>query len=400
MAGPITDEARRDWIQANIESDLNYLLEDAMLPLDLHYRIGMAYPAMRLFRCIADSAADLRAALIADFGLDPAAQAPAGAANRRHTAAIISCWEASRDYMVALNRMRAEAAQLQVPRRVNTTERQAMRKSVEAVFGRIPTSETPSNEYLSTKLEELEQDEPTASTSATDSTGRIILTKAKSKGKLPSTSEELRYKLRVEGWTWMLLSAKFKNRAYMLGLTTNSFNALSDYVLGDKVLELKIPIHGILGHLSPDWAIILQYELQLRRHAFKAVREDGRTINDAIQAAIRDTETKELFFTTPLALSGKVAGVKRTSSHMDVPAVVPGADRPPRKGKGKGKGKGKSKKTSWSGQLRENPANGKPICYAFNSLAGCHVVNCPREHICRKPGCGAAHSITTHNRAA
>jgi len=186
----------------------------------------------------------------------------------------------------------------------------------------------------------------------------------------------------------------------MLGLTTNSFNALSDYVLGDKVLELKIPIHGVLGHLSPDWAIILQYELQLRRHAFKAVREDGRTINDAIQAAIRDTETKELFFTTPLALSGKVAGVKRTSSHMDIPAVVPGAGRPPRKGKGKGKGKGKSKKTSWSGQLRENPANGKPICYAFNSLAGCHVVNCPREHICRKPGCGTAHSITTHTRAA
>jgi len=172
-----------------------------------------------------------------------------------------------------------------------------MRKSVEAVFGRIPTSETPSNEYLSTKLEELEQDEPTASpldeittsadstidavTSATDSTGRIILTKAKSKGKLPSTSEELRYKLRVEGWTWMLLSAKFKNRAYMLGLTTNSFNALSDYVLGDKVLELRVTIHGILGHLSPDWAIILQYELQLRRHASKAVREDGRTINCA-----------------------------------------------------------------------------------------------------------------------
>ena len=109
-----------------------------------------------------------------------------------------------------------------------------------------------------------------------------------------------------------------------------------------------------------------------------------------------NTETKELFFTTPLALSGKVAGVKRTSSHMDVPAVVPGADRPPRTGTGKGK----SKTTSWSGQLRENPANGKPICYAFNSLAGCRVANCPREHICRKPGCGAAHSITTHNRAA
>ena len=49
MAGPITDEARRDWIRADIESDLNHLLEDAVLPLDLHYRIGMAYPAMRLF---------------------------------------------------------------------------------------------------------------------------------------------------------------------------------------------------------------------------------------------------------------------------------------------------------------------------------------------------------------
>ena len=51
-----------------------------------------------------------------------------------------------------------------------------MRKSVEAVFGRILTSETPSNEYLSTKLEELEQEEPTASRldEASDSTGRIM----------------------------------------------------------------------------------------------------------------------------------------------------------------------------------------------------------------------------------
>ena len=110
-----------------------------------------------------------------------------------------------------------------------------MRRTVELAHGVVPNQEFPSVDYLSAKMEEVEQDEPTASPldevtsvdesdtqamqASVDSDGRIRITKTKHKGKLLSTTEEFRMKLRVEGTTWMLLAAKYANRGWLQGGT-------------------------------------------------------------------------------------------------------------------------------------------------------------------------------------
>ncbi|CAE7381135.1 unnamed protein product, partial [Symbiodinium sp. CCMP2456] len=127
----------------------------------------------------------------------------------------------------------------------------------------------------------------------------------------------------------------------------------------------------------------------------------------------KDTELKEVYFTTPLALASAEGGIRK---------YFKGNGKDPRKGlkgltpgKGDGKGDGKDRKGRDTGgnqgfggktpgmfagfTLLTHTPDGRQICYAFNSARGCKG-NCGRVHVCRVKGCGKQHGVHQHPGAS
>ena len=81
------------------------------------------------------------------------------------------------------------------------------------------------------------------------------------------------------------------------------FQRYVEYILGDRVNSIKVPVDNQQLALKPSWALVLQYEHRLRREACKLVNRGEQTLGDALLKVIKDPDLKEAFFTTPLALT-------------------------------------------------------------------------------------------------
>ena len=268
------DADRRVYLAEHAEADLTFLLQEAGVVLALQVTLVMAgCRNVSLFTGMADQRADLREALRVDFHIDPTAN---GAADRVQQAAVVAAWESAREYRRRDLELRAEAKSLNVARLASTQERSAMRRAVEAAYGELPLKEVPSTEYLSSKMEEVENDEPFASpldeissletaetqslTASVDPSGRLRISKAKSKGRMPSTTEELRLRLRIESNTWLFLAVKFSNRPWLQDLNPPVIARYVDYMLSEKVYELRTPQANALEPLQPPWSALLPHE--------------------------------------------------------------------------------------------------------------------------------------------
>jgi hypothetical protein len=297
-----------------------------------------------------------------------------------------------------------------------------MKKIIEKRIGIIPSSETPSPDYLAAKLEEVEANEPQASqldevtscddtetlalTANLDISGRIQVVRKKSKINMPDGPEEFRTRLRVERNAWMFLAAKHVNRNWLHGMTLDTWEKYTDFFLGNKVYRIKI----LTSDASPfplvvPWKIVLSFEWACRKDAFRLVRDQQKTLEVALQECIRDPELKELNFTTPLALGGPRTGAKRVPADAEHPIPEVKFQRKQKdkgKGKGRGKGKGQDKKGKGEGKLKllfKTP-DGREICYGYNDAKGCQREGCTRLHICRRQGCMGNHPMQEHPEAA
>ena len=115
--------------------------------------------------------------------------------------------------------------------------------------------------------------------------------------------------MRVEMYAWLCMSARYKAKAWLHGLTAAPFNRFVDYILCEKVYNIQVPSLSGDGQtkVKPDWGIILSFEHRLRKEAFKLVVRDGMTLADALHQVIHDAELKETYFTTPVALRAAMA---------------------------------------------------------------------------------------------
>ena len=409
---PITDADRRKFLADNVSSDLQYVLEEAGVSLEAQYAIAQHYRSLRVFSTIADSKADVREALKNDFGIDPAANAAA----RASVAKVVTAWEVSRELSSKEQEMKAEAKVLGLPRNLQHSERQAMIKSVEIVLGSLQESETPSNEYLALKVEECENNEPLALgldevqskfeattsmlQSSLDTSGHVRVTKTKSKGKLPEDTESLRRVLKLEGITWLCMAAKFRNKSWLHGLELANCLKYIDFILGEKVNGLKVPVDGQSVPVKPPWNIVLTYEHRLRREAFKLVQSGENTLSEALALVVKNADLKESYFTTPIALSssassGHALKWQRTGDY-EWKGKGKDKDGKGKKGKGKkGKGKGESK-DQYGQTLVSSTPDGRELCYAFNAQ-GCSG-KCGRVHACRVKGCYGNHAAREHQK--
>ena len=324
--------------------------------------------------------------------------------------------------------LKSEAKVLGAKRVLQQSERQAMLKAVEQAYGSLPEAETPSADYLATKMEECEANEPTAATldeitskrdarstaiqSAVDSSGVLRITKLRSKGKAPATTEEYRRIMRVECNAWLCTASRFKAKSWLHGLKADDFDRFVRYILGDRVnlLEVPNPWSPQNTTIKPPWNIVLAFEHKLRREAMKKVNHDGETLAAALEAVTKDSDLKESYFTTPLALQAGEAPPWSKWQRLEY------------------KGKGKEHKGDWKGDgkagwkghtknkdgkpthkgkygklghldLVSHTPDGREICYAFNAQ-GCKG-SCGRLHVCRVRGCYASsHGAREHDVAA
>ena len=432
MADPV---AQRALVKRLVESDVAFLWEDSGVELVEQVKLAQSgYRTIRIFVGLADTKAEVRVALARDFELDPAAQGALPRV-RLQVACILSAWTAAGEMASRESQLRVESKTLGVTKPLSVPERKAMKRVYEDTHGKLPSSEQPSPLYLSRKMEEVEIDEPsasgldevaccddidnTATSSGLDPAGRVIITTKHIKGSLPGGPEQFRMKLRVEANTWIYLAGKFTSKQWLRDLSPQLFQRYTDHFLGSKCNSMEImDSSGQKSSLRPPWQIVLNYEYQCRKAAFEAVRDDDAQLSVQLMRVIRDPEIKEVHFTSPIALMGR--GGKSAAAAPAAGAVPPGtrlgksarkaANRlrlaaAAAKGSGKGQerqGKGAKgiAKGIGKGNLIDRTADGREVCYNFNSASGCSNASCSRVHICRIRGCSAAHSMLDHPAAA
>ena len=290
MSGPPAlpnDDAMRNSV-SKAESDLQYVLQEAGASLSTMYRITQVHQTRRRFQAIADTRAEARVAGKADFFLDDTT-----AEGRAQIASVVAAWELAKEFSARETELKAEAKVLGHRKILQVQERQAMIQAVVAVHGKLNEGETPSSEYLATKSEECENNEPSASSldrisskrdnqveslqTSLDPTGRVRITKTAQKLEMPHNSESYRRIMKVEGYAWLCMAARFKAKPWLQNLTLDHFTKFVDFVLGDKVANLRLPtMTGVDTHYNrPPWHIVLSFELKLKPLSWWLMRGSG-----------------------------------------------------------------------------------------------------------------------------
>ena len=419
----LPSEAEQKAEVAKMDSDLQYVLQEASASLSTQYQVALRHQSRRRFQAIADDRAGARVAA-RDFGLDHNS-----AAGRVEIAAVVAAWELAKEFASKEIELRAEAKVLGHKRVLQVQERQAMLKAVTDAYGKINEGETPSAEYLATKAEECESNEPLASPldrisskkdsqveslqTSIDPTGHVRVTKTMQRLEMPHHSEGYRRLLKVEAHAWLCMSARFKAKAWLQRLQLDDFTKFVDYILGDRVGNLKLPTAtGVETQFNrPPWNIVLSYEYKLRVEAFKMILEGTATMSEALRAVREDPSLKEAYFTTPLALhsagppSKFRKGNGKGKGHEQHPHAPPPAPHAGGRGTGKGKEgkgrKGKGQVVLANGKqlaLVSATPDGRQLCYAYNAQ-GCSDPKCARVHACRVAGCFGDHPASQHEAA-
>ena len=304
-------------INQQLDPDLAHIFDASEVPIEEQYKLSVGgYRTLRRFACLGADVAEARAELKSEVGYaaDPQQDPALFRKERLGLAMLTDAWKAAQCHVERENAVRADAKSNQLPVPVAPTTRVAMRKAIEALpsVGRITDREAPGAQYLSQKMEEVEQHMPTASPldeivsvddnddyqlgPALDPSGAFRVVRKKMKVALPSGNEGLRMRLRVEGYTWMCLATKFPSRKWLAGQQKISWERYVDYILGPTVASL--PIREIRGSEMvdtgriPPFSLVLAYEYELRKRVFKRVRDDGFSLMDSLKMAEADYEAR------------------------------------------------------------------------------------------------------------
>ena len=410
--------AQRQCVQTHMDSDLQFILGEAGVSLEHQVAIARHYGNLRKFSALGDDRAAIRTACVQDFAI------PQDTPERRsQVASIVAAWETSKEYLSKEVELKAEAKVLGQPRVLQIHERQAMLRAVEAIHGTLGDQECPSTDYLSIKAEETECNEPTAAPldeilskhsstnaqiqSAVDSSGHIRVTRTKTKGKMPSTTEEYRRTMKIEMYSWLCMASRYRAKRWLHGLTAEPFLKFTEYILGDRVFGIQIPSASsetLQQKVKPDWTVVLAYEHKLRKEAMKRVLE-GYTLAESLLAVIRDPDLKEAYFTTPVALKAALSETQNQPHKWPRYNSKGGFSGKQSTGFTKGKGKsskGKSKGKTMDSRLKGlglawRTPDGRELCFAWNS-SECDG-SCGRVHQCRVKGCYGNHKAVDHTKS-
>ena len=410
----VTEPEAIAYLDQNLTSDLLHIFQECGVPLGLQYRLGQHFKNVKRFSAYADDRSQVRQALKDDHALEPTDQG-----KRAAVSSVISAWESCREYSSKENELKTEARVLGTTRPVTQTERQAMRQAFEAAFGTLEDAFEPSEDYLATKMDEVENGEIVASSlmevsskkkaktvgiqTSVDTSGHVRVIKQRGKGFMPQGTEELRTVLRIEGNMWTFLASKYKNRQFFKDMNPQIWQDYTNWLLGERVYLMQIPVPQGKGGkmeqqaLRPPWVVMLNFEFELRREAVKRAFKESRDLKSTLQEVMECAQLKEQFFTSPIALQGKGSRNPNWQGgwQYEQPWKWHKGDGKPQKGreKGKGKDKGKSKRGGKS-ELASRTPDGRFICFAYSG-SGCKG-DCGMVHCCQVRGCLGPHPTWKH----
>lgn len=366
------------------DSALLFLMEEAGVSADTQERIYKeGFDTLLSFAGLDETTAGVRAAL-KQMGLDAEASLPI----RKEVALLVSVWESAKSQRSFQVKQKLDASASGQARLVQTTEYAAMRAAVEKMQGRLRDKEAPSKSLVASKLEQLEDGAPVPedlreATSFEDSaveaysavvdpaSNFLRIRPGKSTTTPPANPEELRLRHRRLGLAWAFVKSRHANRGWIPESIVEDFRKFSDFILGATVAGLR----SADGN-GPSWALVLTYELEVRKTAYRYVRDAICShIGSALEKSCEAPALYGVHFVTPLQL-GKREQMESSTSQ--------GAPRT----KGSGKGKGK-----WDRQWGKSAAtpDGRKICFNFNKAGGCHKKHCDFAHACQR--CFGKHSF-------
>lgn len=359
-------------------SDLQFQMEEAGVSAKVQQTIyAKGFTCMRSFAGIEESRAEVRAMLKAHFGLD--ASDPA---MLRDIALVLSVWEACRTQLTYQEKNKQDARLGTQNRLVPNTEYAAMRAAVEHKLGALKDREVPSKALVAAKLEQVEDGAPVAEdlrevTSFEDTEGEaysaiidpatatLRIRPGKAKTVPPRSPEDLRLRHRQIGLAWDFVKTRHSTRAWLPSSAVEAFRKLSDFVLGSSVAGLRAA-----DGRGPSWSLVLRFELELRKLAYRYVRNaQCKCLDEALEKAMVGPEALTTHFIVPFTL-GDMAGDKNVERGSPTRPKLNAWER------------------QW-GKASATPA-GKKICFKFNKVGGCHAPKCSFEHVCQR--CYGKHS--------
>jgi hypothetical protein len=388
------------------DSDLKWLLSDGEVPVDIQAALyHRKFNKLRVFLGLGENRAEVRAAILADIGLSPTD----GHLARQQVALVLAAWDAAKEYVTKENSVRAEARASNLPRPMSATEHAAMRQAFEARYGRLENNEVPARHYLGTKIEDIEENEPKAEAlkevaskddgeedflmSEVGKDGHVRVRKGARDGKAPSNSEELRARLRLVGHCWLFLRTKHANRSWLMDITEKTYSVLADHLLGKYVAGAVIQSSSGDSVRHPPWSLVLSYEFELRKWSYEQVVVQNIGIHEALTLAMKNTEIKEKYFTTPYSLGAQqdsLAGKRQGKWLRPADGDGDWEQRPRKqqrakdKKRAKGKGKGKGKGVGGSGGLASRTPDGRMICFKYNNQQESCDGRCNMIHCCQR----------------
>ena len=405
-------------------SDLRFMLSEADVPEQIQWRISQCgYKNVSTFSVWSDDKPSVRLSIAADI-LDPAEvglTAPQQSAARAQVNYILSAWIVASQRSAEQTRLTTEAKLLRLPTILSRTTLVALRVRFEAEHGRVPDTIFPCAALIERRMDEIEEGDISAphlteviavdlcadeTTTIQEIGTSVRIRKAPKAIAAPATTEEYRNRVRTMAISYVLARYKHSSRLWLRTATLNTWNTFVEYILSDEVGCYALDTEGI--SVKASWATTLNYEYQIRKLAFRKIQYEQLDFAAALTAAMADLTCKERYFITPTAYiaaaskkvgggglaqqvipsivkdgkgRGKNGALSRTQKAQA--AGVAKAAKP--KGKGKGKGKGKT-------------PDGRILCKAYNTLAGCSFTNCKFVHCCSS--CLSADHIAANCTAA
>ena len=392
-------------------SELKYLLSKEGISMEAQerlYHVGAV--TLAKFSVFFIDEADLRTVAKEELGIDPTASL----AQRSELAGLIVAFGQAKTRTTEVAKHHGELEARSQTKPLVGTEYLAMRAAYEKTYQKLEDQECPSRIHLERRIAELESGDMRAETLRTvlnreqdgeetfvpawDSAGEMKLKKSVSEIEDPSNPEELRRRLNVMVNAMVFLSLQHTNRHELKDVKPDLSGQYASYLLGDHVWSFIAKDEQGCTVATPNWPLVIQYEMAIRKRAYREMAERGIAFGAAMKESWLDPLTKERFFTTPLSIASATGGKRIEISSSSKRPLEEQQHQTTKKPKGQGKWQhkgGKGVKGGKGGKGGKGPPleipkgcarttpDGKFICYGYNDKAvRCRNPRCSFEHCC------------------
>ena len=307
-------------MSVTLDAELAFLLEEKEVsPVVASKLREYGMKSISRFILMAASYDEWRRIFREEWEMDPAASKE----NRLALVCLLDAWDDAKTRMQKEREADAEARQQGLPRHLGKKPHQLARKALEVKFHAFTDKQVPAPAVVDVVLAQLEDnfvecipftdvlsvddvegDDPEFDVTWTK-TGSMKMRKATRQVPLPRDPEELRARVLLWTMAHAFAAVRMPTRAWLESATPTAATTYCDYLLGNRVRTLGSSSEG--GGVNPSWTQVLRYDKEVRRKQATLINEEGRTFEEALSAACRDSETRELFLVGPTVQAAAAA---------------------------------------------------------------------------------------------